>query len=199
MADKIFGWFADQNRASLEALIAEHNIKTVLEIGSFLGLSTAWFAERVDHITCIDKFEEFETEPGDNNLVYTLRTEGLPNPFRSAFQRNMDDAGVAHKISVIQEWSAKAAKHVGRFDLIYIDGNHSYDGITADIELYLPKARKVICGDDYTYRFPGILRATRELLPDHKSNGPFWWKAIDRIKAGVPHDAISGVSPIARI
>lgn len=182
MADRILGWFADENRASLESLIVEHDVHTVLEIGAFLGLATAWFAARVDHVTCIDKFEEFETERGDNNLVETLINEHLPNPFRCVFQRNMDDAGVAHKISVIQKWSADAAKHVGRFDLIYIDGNHSYDGVTSDISLYLPKARKVICGDDYTYRFPGVLRATKELLPDHKSNGPFWWSVIEPVQ-----------------
>ncbi len=178
MADKIFGWFADQNRATLAQLIAEHDVKTVLEIGSFLGLSAIWFAERVDHVTCIDTFEETATEHNDNNLVWTLKDMHLPNPFRCVFQKNIEEAGVANKISVVQKRSADAAKHVGRFDLIYIDGDHSLEGITSDITLYLPKARKVICGDDYTDRFPGVLRATRELLPDHKSSGPFWWKVV---------------------
>ncbi len=176
---EIFGWFAPHNRAMLAELIAEHEIKTVLEIGAFLGLSTAWFAERVESVTVIDKFDEIETEESENNLVYTLRTEGLPNPFRPVFDRNMQDAGVARKISVIEAWSREAARRVGEFDLIYIDGDHSYEGVRSDIELYLPKARAVICGDDYTARFPGILRATAELLPEHRSNGPFWWHQVN--------------------
>lgn len=175
MSDKIFGWFDKRNREQLSMLIEQYNVQTVLEIGAFLGLSTAWFASRVDHVTTVDKFEEFETEPNDNNLVYTLSSMGLPNPFRSIFQRNIDDAGVANKVSVIQKWSRDAAKHVGRFDLIYIDGDHSYAGCKSDIELYLPRARKVICGDDYTKRFPGIIQATAELIPTHSYNMPFWW------------------------
>lgn len=178
MADKILGWFADQNRATLETLIAEHNVKSVLEIGSFLGLSAAWFAERVESVICIDKFEEVETEESDNNLVWTLRTKGLPNPFLDVFLQNMDDAGVAHKITTVVGWSRVVHRQIPDVDLVYIDGDHSYEGCWSDIKKYRSKARLVICGDDYTARFPGILAATAELLPGHKSNGPFWWKVI---------------------
>ncbi len=182
MADKIFGWFADQNRATLEQLIAEHKIKSVLEIGSFLGLSAVWFAQRVKAVTCIDTFEEKAVEPSDNNLVYTIANERIPNPFRHVFERNINEAGVAPKITIIQSPSVTAWQFVEDFDLVYIDGDHSYDGITSDILLYRGKAKKIICGDDYTERFPGILRATAELFPNHQSNGPFWWNVMKEEK-----------------
>ena len=37
------------------------------------------------------------------------------------------------------------------FDFIYIDGNHSYDFVKADLEAWWPKLKSggAICGDDY--------------------------------------------------
>src|SRR5690606_11417637 len=41
----------------------------------------------------------------------------------------------------------------GYFDFIYIDGNHSYDFVKKDIEMYLPKAKNggYVTGDDYVF------------------------------------------------
>ncbi len=34
-------------------------------------------------------------------------------------------------------------------DMVFIDGDHSYEAVKRDIELWLPKCRKLICGHDY--------------------------------------------------
>ena len=57
-AAQIGGWFCEQNRTNLDRLIKKHHVKRVLEIGSFLGLSAAWFAQHVEHVTCIDLWRE---------------------------------------------------------------------------------------------------------------------------------------------
>jgi len=61
----------------------------------------------------------------------------------------------------------------GYFDLIYIDGNHSYEYVKSDIESYLPKikAGSFICGDDYLFdRCPngGPKRAVDEIIAEGK-------------------------------
>jgi len=40
----------------------------------------------------------------------------------------------------------------GYFDLVFIDADHSYNGVTADIKAWMPKIRKggIISGHDYT-------------------------------------------------
>lgn len=45
---------------------------------------------------------------------------------------------------------------VGSVDLVYIDGDHTYEGVKLDIEMYGPLARKVLCGDDYDPEVPTV-------------------------------------------
>ena len=173
------GWFGDDNKRKLEELIAKYNVKSVIEIGSFLGYSTAWFARRVERVTCIDTFEEPATVADNNNLVGVLPKIGVPNDFYSHFIRNMEAEGVIDRINIVRGRSDLVHWQVLEADLVYIDGDHSYQGQKGDIIAYLPKARKVICGDDYTPQdFPGLIQATNELLPQHKHQGAFWWHEI---------------------
>lgn len=57
------------------------------------------------------------------------------------------------------------------FDWIYIDGNHSYEFVLADIKNFLPKIKKggFILGDDYWWGikegFP-VRRAVRKVIKD---------------------------------
>ncbi len=53
IAEPIPGWFAMENRSELQRLIEKHGVKTVIEVGSFLGLSAVWFAQRVEHVFCL--------------------------------------------------------------------------------------------------------------------------------------------------
>jgi cephalosporin hydroxylase len=169
----MFGWFPPENQRGLARLIEQHQVKSVIEIGSFLGLSARWFAERVCHIQCVDKFQEFETEYGVNNLCDTLRQLRLPNPFYDLFETNMRAAGAWEKITVRRGWSHEVAHLVEPADLVYVDGDHSYEGCKRDVEMYRPKARKILCGDDYSERFPGVIQAADEIGAQH--DGPFWW------------------------
>lgn len=55
------------------------------------------------------------------------------------------------------------------FDFIYIDGNHNYEFVKRDIELYLPKVKRggLITGDDYIFRRcpqGGPKRAVAEIM-----------------------------------
>ncbi len=170
----MFGWFPPENQRGLGRLIEEHQVRTAIEIGSFLGLSARFIAARVEHLQCVDKFEEFETEFGVNNVWDTLRQLGLPNPWFEVFESNMRAAGVWEKITVHRGWSHEVAHLVEPADLVYVDGDHTYEGCMRDIRLYLPKARKVICGDDYSERFPGVIRAAEEIGAQH--DGLFWWR-----------------------
>lgn len=70
------------------------------------------------------------------------------------------------------------------FDFIFLDGNHSYEAVKADLEKWYPKVRPngFIIGDDYSKSFPGLIKAVDEFLgqknitvnirPDNKR---VWW------------------------
>ena len=174
--DLVGGWFSPENRATLGVLIQEHQIESVIEIGSFLGLSAIWFAQRVHRIQCVDPWLEEATEPDNNNLVSTMQRFGVPRDFLRVFLHNIMEFGVAHKVTPIVGKSQDVHMYVVNADLVYIDGDHSYDGCKRDIELYGPKAKKIICGDDYVEREGfGVIEAVRELLPDVQNVGPVWW------------------------
>ncbi len=175
----IAGWFDEENRIVLARLIEEYKIRSVVEIGSFLGLSAVWFAQRVDHVTCVDSWYENATVESHNNLVGTLRRWDLPRDFFGLFRDNVMRSGYWHKILPIRGNSHCVHGEVPDADLVYIDGDHSYQGCKRDIELYLPKALKIICGDDYTEREGfGVIEAVNAMLPERRTSGPcgpFWW------------------------
>jgi hypothetical protein len=173
----IAGWFAAENREVLSALIVDHDIKSVVEIGSFLGLSAVWFAQRVDSVTCVDRWIEEATFESENNLLGTLRRWDLPRDFFPLFRDNVMRSGLWHKIHPVKGHSRYVHGEVPFADLVYIDGDHSYDGCKRDIEIYREKARRVICGDDYVERDGfGVAQAVQEAFRGrYQTLGAFWW------------------------
>lgn len=53
------------------------------------------------------------------------------------------------------------------FDFCFLDGDHTYEGVKADIEAWLPKVKKGgwLMGHDWQPKtFPGVIKAVRECL-----------------------------------
>ncbi len=71
-------------------------------------------------------------------------------------------AGVADDCTLIVAPSVKAAKFIpdGSCAMVFLDGDHSHDGVMADIRAWLPKVREggYLCGHDY-FTFPGVRSA----------------------------------------
>jgi hypothetical protein len=81
--------------------------------------------------------------------------------------REQTDAG---RVSVWRKRSGDAARELAAqsFDWIYIDGDHTYDAVKADLEAFLPLVRSggILAGDDYGdagWWGDGVTRAVDEL------------------------------------
>jgi len=55
-------------------------------------------------------------------------------------------------------------------DLVFVDGDHSYNGAHTDIVAWWPKVRPggILAGHDYTLTWPGVMRAVNELAIENK-------------------------------
>jgi Methyltransferase domain len=167
------GWFPQENQITLLELIYKHHIQTVIEIGSFLGKSAVFFARWCRWVGCVDPFVLPKT--GNEGEIYVLEQVRADhrNFFRDFQENTAGLRGIHPYVGTSETW----APRLRPVDLVYIDGEHSYGSVRRDIDLYLPKAKFVICGDDYTHA-PGVRKAVDELLPGRLTMGPFWWWEI---------------------
>lgn len=174
---EIFGWFYDHHREILETLMREHGVFRVLEIGSFLGRSTAFFAERADRVVCVDPFVMWPDGRENDDALKA------GDDFFDRFTENMKAAGVWHKIFPMRmtsdEFFADHAAECGPYDLIYIDGQHDYASVSRDIKNAVALKPKVICGDDYDRSWPGVMVAVDQAFGGMAmTHGNVWYVVL---------------------
>ena len=74
--------------------------------------------------------------------------------YQSDYNKTIDTLkDFSHRYEIIRQYSNDAHSHFAKnsLDFIYIDGNHSYEGVKSDLELFYPKLKYggVMMGDDY--------------------------------------------------
>ena len=110
----------------------------------------------------------------------------FPQDQFDSLYRNTAKFMVQHKdrFELIREDSVAAASKVpDPVDFIYIDGDHSYDGVKHDLEAWYPKVREggIIAGHDYKHpTFPGVGLAVHEFMSKERleinaGEEYFWW------------------------
>lgn len=163
-------------------------IATIAEIGSWVGDSACamYQAFPESKITCVDTFSG---APGDATFTFSRQADmeaGCEESVYKAFLGNtqhfnprlfkMDSLSAARSLASREEL----------FDLIYIDADHRYEGVKADIEAWLPLVKDggIICGHDYgDPQFPGVEKAVREVVgDDHQSENAVWWHVVNKPK-----------------
>lgn len=145
-----------------------YNIKemTIVEIGSWTGLSTIEFAKNFKHVICIDPWEA----TGGINTKYSMKQ------VEKIFDDRTKDFYNITKIKARNETLFKEdengnillnnfIKDIDSLDMIYIDGLHTYEAVKQDIINWYPLIKYCICGHDYWLsKFPGVIKAVNEVL-----------------------------------
>lgn len=155
------GWLGD-NEGEYLRKIAEG--KRVLEIGSFCGRSTVWMGKSCREIHCIDTWK--------GNSTPAVGIDMFPT-FNQAVTRH----GVAPKVFPHKGKVRDVIAFVpGFFDLIFIDGDHSYEAVKYDIEAALKVLSPggVLAFHDYDrLADPGVTKAIKERfhVPDKADVG----------------------------
>jgi tetratricopeptide (TPR) repeat protein len=144
---------------------------SILEIGALYGISLAILYNHAVarypkvHVTCLDPFDGYYGKALD--AVLNCPVSDL------TFFRNMKLANVPREdYTLIKHYSTEPAAiaAAGRleFNLLVIDGDHSYDGVAFDFHNYYPLLRPggYVIFDDYNAKeWPGVQRFIDEDLP----------------------------------
>ena len=169
----------------------------VLEIGVLFGINLAIIYDRTAdlfdnvHVTALDPFEGYY---GDNALDI-LTQERIT---RKVFIENMKTGHVPEEnYTLIEGYSTDddvikaAAKQV--YDVLIIDGDHSYAGVKSDFVNYAPMVKRggyILIDDDSAPEWPEITQyVDDELIPrqDITLVGRSWrtavFKVIKKVKA----------------
>lgn len=91
-----------------------------LEIGSAMGVSACAIIGGLAPqglLTCVDPWPD---------------AHGQVNPCLRIAKRSFARMGASHRVRLICSTSADAATRLGTYDFIFIDGDHSEEGITTD-------------------------------------------------------------------
>lgn len=145
-----------KNRAEVYPLIVPG--KRVVEIGVFAGDNARdILACKPAHLTLVDTWQG-ECESGDENGRRRRRVDLAAQ--LNILSREFD----GEPVTFISGRSPDCLSIIpGVVDVVYIDGDHSYRGVKADLEAAYQLVDKrrgaYICGHDYSKRTPGVIRA----------------------------------------
>lgn len=124
------------------------------------------------HLYLVDPWELCSTYRASDGPI-TTKESTMEKAFDKVQNYFQDDSNT----HILRKSSKEACSLVpDSIDLVFIDGNHDYDFVKEDIELWLPKIRRggILAGHDYHLtgeRFPGVKRAVDELLGSNISVG----------------------------
>ena len=157
--------FGRENWFGWEPLYAEmvqrYPAGIFVELGSWKGRSTAFLGVEVINaatgirIYAVDVWSDDITGGAKKTMV----EQGIDgNGLYTRFVENI--APVASVVTPMRMTTTQAATHFAdkSVDFVFVDADHSYEGVKRDIEAWLPKIRQggVIAGHDYGWA--GILR-----------------------------------------
>lgn len=169
------GWY--QNEMQLRALIYNYRIKTIVEVGSWLGKSTIDLARALPpegKIYAVDHWEGSAEHQIGNSAWHP----SLPYLYEQ-FLSNIIHSGLTEKVVPIKMDSLEAARSLTvQPDLIYIDANHETEAVYRDLCAWYPfvKGRGILCGDDWCW--PSVRSAVVRFAAENQlqidSYGNFW-------------------------
>ena len=126
-----------------------------VEIGSYSGEGTVVLADHFKEVLAVDPWENGY----DPNDVASHQC-----PMEDVFNAFTERTKIKGNINFSRGKSLDALEFVadGSLDLVYVDGDHRYEGALADIKGWLPKIRKGGCMTGHDFSFPTVRQALSE-------------------------------------
>ena len=145
--------FKTREMLFLQQLVYQlNNNSLILEIGSFLGKSAVALEDAAEKINgtviCVDPFDKHTNSFCPNQKeIFLKNISGWDNIYlveahsSNFFELNTED----------------------KFDMIFIDGDHSVIGFISDLKNAILRSKKIVCGHDFCMYSPWIIDIIQHL------------------------------------
>ena len=160
---KIQGWM------NLDELVWLMNVargmKSIVEIGAWRGRSSCALASGCQGpIYCVDTWRG-SPEDGTDRIA---QNEDIKAQF-------VTNTAPCKNIRIMEMTSLEAARKLKRkVDMVFIDGDHRYSTVKAEIEAWLPKTQVMIAGHDYGH--PPIYQAVTDTIGPVDTFREIWYR-----------------------
>jgi predicted O-methyltransferase YrrM len=149
------GWF--HHGQKILELVEQHRPVVCVELGTWMGASAIPVARAIRRwggtLTCIDTWSGTVDGQAIYRAPWMLASCG----------RNLIEAGVSANVRLIPSTTMDAAGFWNQpIDYLYVDADHSYDSVMADLLAWVPHVKPggLILGDDYgSDMYPGVRMA----------------------------------------
>lgn len=161
------GWYS--HAAFFESYIKNNHVKTVIEVGSWLGSSTRHIAKCLPDdgvIYAVDHWRGSE----EHQPAQSCWIPQLPQLYEY-FLSNVIHEGLTAKIIPLRINSLDAAQSLSvQADIVYIDASHDTESVYRDLKAWFPhvKSGGILCGDDWGY--PPIVAAVERFAKEEGLN-----------------------------
>ena len=158
-------------------ILQERGLESGVELGVAYGGNSASILS-IDNVTKLYGVDPYLHMDGYDDPM-NLPQQEFDKLYVSVLKR-LDDKRYTH----IRKTSKEAVNDVpGQVDFIFIDADHSYEGVKEDIEIWFSKVRigGIISGHDYGHvNFPGVKKAVHEFFDVfgwqvHDEGEGVWW------------------------
>lgn len=151
--------------------------KVAIEIGVWHGDFSGTILEYIkpETLYLIDPWANVTDDSHTEAFVGRTDDQKMERIFQKVQNRFSDEIQKG-RVKIVRDWSVSALSKFQdeSIDFAYVDGDHSYEGVSADLDALFPKMKTggIMGFDDYHRRGwwgDGVIRAINEFLGRHPS------------------------------
>lgn len=149
--------------------VRARTMSSVVEIGCWKGRSAAALGQACLNTWTVDTFKG---SPSELNAAHAEAVNG--NLMQEA-DANIDNLPVI----ILPMSSLEASRKFREVDMVFIDGEHTFEAVLMDLICWAPKAKKLLCGHDWD--FEGVTKALSVYgIPFEMGPGSLWFMEVIR-------------------
>lgn len=138
----------------------------VVEIGSWQGRSSSFLARAVKS-SGNGKFYAIDHFAGNKGKESSYALENVAS-LKDGFTKNMESLGLMNSVNLLDMPNTEAEEKLrnSKIRFLFIDGDHTEEGVRKDVELFFPHLQKgaIVVFDDFSAGFSGVVKVVDEQL-----------------------------------